>query len=98
MQTDVSIKSSTPLSAGTGRKDDYRKKVSQIGDKINATSKNNKNWNEATCSWLVCRLGLEGFHVSGGGGLKGRGGVAEEGFWLLPASSPSPIAVVGHRN
>jgi len=38
---------------------------------------------------------LEGFHVSGGGGLKGRGGGAEGGFWLLPASTPSPIAVVG---
>lgn len=48
-----------------------------------------------TCSWLVCRLGLEGFHVSGGGGLKGIGGGAEGGFWLLPASSPSPIAEVG---
>lgn len=51
--------------------------------------------NETTWSWLVCRLGLEGFHVSGGGGLKGRGAVAEGGFWLLPASSPSPITAVG---
>lgn len=51
--------------------------------------------NLPTCSWLVCRLGLEGFHVSGAGGLKGRGGGAEGGFWLLPASRPSPIAAVG---
>lgn len=51
--------------------------------------------NLRTCSWLVCRLGLEGFHVSGGGGLKERGGGAEGGFWLLPASSPSPIVMVG---
>lgn len=56
--------------------------------------RSNKQRPACTCSWLVCRLGLLGFHVSGGGGLKGRGGGAEGGFWLLPASSPSPIAEV----
>lgn len=39
MQTDVSIKSSTPLSAGTGKKEDhgYTKKISQTDVKLKAT-------------------------------------------------------------
>lgn len=49
-----------------------------------------------TCSWLVCRLGLEGFHVSGGGGLQERERGA--GSRLLPASRPSPMATEAGRS